>query len=255
MSDKSSGAITKTAKVVVPAHLASKRMPRKVLVDINGIPMLKRILIQCSMAVSKKDVYVATPDREVYTAVKEWGYQCCMSDQAATNGTSAIASIAPGLDTEHIVNVQGDHPFIPPNLIRALIDNLVNSEADVVTPVYKITSVEDIVDVGVAKVIRDFEGWALYFSRNPVPYVRDIKIIDWPLKVPYWAHYGIYGYKKEVLLKLHELKNSYLESAEGLEQLGFLQNGLKIFTFETEYRQLSVDTIHDLNRILKYVNE
>ena len=104
--------------VVVPAHLASKRLPRKVFASINGTPMLKRVLMQCSKAVSKDDVCVATPDTEVYDAVIKWGYQCYMSALAAKNGTSAIASIVDKLDSQYIVNVQVDQPLIPPDLIK-----------------------------------------------------------------------------------------------------------------------------------------
>lgn len=245
----------KKSNIVVPAHLASTRMPRKILKEIKGTPMLKRVLIQCSKAVSERDVCVATPDEEIYDCVKRWGYQCYMSDPRSPDGTSAIASISFKLDADFIINVQADQPLIPEDLIRMLIENFVDSEADIVTPVYRITNVEDIKDIGVAKVVRDLDGWALYFSRNTIPYVRDVKFNNWPKEVPYWGHYGIYGYKKKVLLKFHKLRKSYLETAERLEQLRFLQNGIKIFTFETESRQLAVDTTDDLKRILKYVDE
>ena len=135
-----------------------------------------------------------------------------------------------------------------------MINNLLESDADVITPVYRITMEEDIKDIGVAKVVRDFKGKALYFSRNPIPYVVNAVMEDWIKVTPYWGHYGIYGFKKEVLKNLYKLNNSYLESAEKLEQLRFLQNGLNIFTFETKYRQLAVDTQDDFKKVEDYLS-
>jgi 3-deoxy-manno-octulosonate cytidylyltransferase (CMP-KDO synthetase) len=119
--------------------------------------------------------------------------------------------------------------------------------------VYRINHAEDIEDTGVAKVVRDLEGYALYFSRSPVPHVRNTPLGLWPGSLPYWGHYGIYGYRRDMLERFGELKESYLETGERLEQLRFLQNGLKVFTFETTHRQLAVDTEEDIKKISKYL--
>jgi 3-deoxy-manno-octulosonate cytidylyltransferase (CMP-KDO synthetase) len=244
----------KSVKIMVPAQLDSKRFPGKVLADIKGIPMLKRVLTQCNKAAPRKDIFVVTPDVKIYDLAGEWGYKCYMSGGKLPNGTVAIASIAESLDCDYIVNIQSDHPVIPPDLIRAIVHNIVNLDADIVTPVYKITDHQDIGDYSVGKVVRDLNGWALYFSRSPIPCVRDVKYENWLDAFPYWGHYGIYGYKKEVLLKIDQLSESYLESAEGLEQLRFLQNGIKILTFETRYHQMSVDTARDIEKISRYID-
>jgi 3-deoxy-manno-octulosonate cytidylyltransferase (CMP-KDO synthetase) len=242
-----------TFKVVVPAHLASERLPEKVLVDIKGKAMLLRVLDRCEQAVGRENVCVVTPDQKISDIVNQWGYDVYQSPHGLPDGSSAIASVVPHLNVDYIINIQGDQPLVPPDLIQALVKNLVGSGADMVTPVFRITKLEDLGEGGVAKVVRDLEGWALYFSRNPIPYIRDVPFEKWLETVPFWGHYGIYGYPAEVLAKLGELKESYLESGEKLEQLRLLQNGLRVFTFETTHRQLAVDTEEDLEKILRYI--
>jgi 3-deoxy-manno-octulosonate cytidylyltransferase (CMP-KDO synthetase) len=242
-----------TYKVMVPAHLASVRLEEKVLLDIKGKAMLLRVLEQCEQAVTRTNVCVVTPDRQIEDTVSGWGFDVYRSSTDLPDGSSAIASIVPRIEVDYIVNVQGDQPLVPPGLIQALIKHLVESGADLVTPVFRITELEDLGDNGVAKVIRDLDGWALYFSRSPIPYIRDIPYEKWLDSVPFWGHYGIYGYPRKTLLNLKQLRYSYLESGEKLEQLRLLQNGLKIFTFETTHRQLAVDTKEDLEKILKFL--
>jgi len=242
-----------TYKVMVPAHLASIRLAEKVLADIKGKAMLLRVLEQCAQAVGRENVCVVTPDRKIEDAVSGWGFDVYLSSPDLPDGSSAIASVTPAVEVDYIVNVQGDQPLVPPGLIQALIKNLAATGADMVTPVFRITELEDLGEKGVAKVIRDLDGWALYFSRSPIPYIRDIPYEKWLETVPFWGHYGIYGYPRKTLLNLGKLKHSYLESGEKLEQLRLLQNGLKVFTFETTPRQLAVDTQEDLEKILKFL--
>jgi 3-deoxy-manno-octulosonate cytidylyltransferase (CMP-KDO synthetase) len=242
-----------TFKVIVPAHLDSVRLAEKVLVDIKGKAMLLRVLEQCEQAVSRENVCVVTPDQKIDNAVSGWGFDVYRSSPDLADGSSAIASIVPQIEVDYIVNVQGDQPLVPTELIQALVKNLAQSGADMVTPVFRLTELEDLGEKGVAKVIRDLNGWALYFSRSPIPYIRDLPYEKWLDTVPFWGHYGIYGYPRKTLLNLKQLKYSYLESGEKLEQLRLLQNGLKVFTFETTHRQLAVDTKEDLEKILKYL--
>jgi len=242
-----------TFKVAVPAHLASERLEEKVLADIKGKAMLLRVLEQCEKAVGRTNVCVVTPDLKIFDVVNDWGFEAYRSAQGLPDGSSAIASVVPQMNVDYVINVQGDQPLVPPDLIRALLENLASSGADMVTPVFRITELEDLGEKGVAKVIRTLDGWALYFSRAPIPYLRDFPYEKWLETVPYWGHYGIYGYPSAVLAKLGELKKSYLESGEKLEQLRLLQNGLRVFTFETTHRQLAVDTQEDLEKIMKYI--
>lgn len=245
---------TFTYKVAVPAHLASERLAEKVLVDIKGKAMLLRVLEQCEKAVGRENVCVVTPDLKIFDIVNSWGFGAYRSAQGLPDGSSAIASVVPQMNVDYVINVQGDQPLVPPELIRALLENLAASGADMVTPVFRVTELEDLGEKGVAKVIRTLDGWALYFSRAPIPYLRDVPYSKWLETVPYWGHYGIYGYPSAVLAGLGKLKKSYLESGEKLEQLRLLQNGLKVFTFETTHRQLAVDTQEDLEKIEKYIN-
>lgn len=242
-----------TFKVAVPAHLASERLEEKVLVDIKGKAMLLRVLEQCGKAVGRENVCVVTPDQKIYDAVNSWGFDAYRSAKGLPDGSSAIASVVPEMNVDYVINVQGDQPLIPPDLVRALLEHLAAGCADMVTPVFRITELEDLGDHGVAKVIRTLDGWALYFSRAPIPYLRDFPFEKWLETVPYWGHYGIYGYPSPILAKLGDLKKSYLQSGEKLEQLRLLQNGLKVFTFETTHRQLAVDTQEDLEKILKHI--
>jgi 3-deoxy-manno-octulosonate cytidylyltransferase (CMP-KDO synthetase) len=170
---------------MVPAHLDSVRLAEKVLVDIKGKAMLLRVLEQCKQAVGRGNVCVVTPDQKIEDAVNGWGFDVYQSSPDLPDGSSAIASAAPRLEVDYIVNVQGDQPLVPPELIQSLIKNLAETGADMVTPVFRITELEDLGEKGVAKVIRDLDGWALYFSRSPIPYVRDI----WS-PVKNWNNYG-----------------------------------------------------------------
>jgi len=244
-----------TYKVMVPAHLGSVRLEEKVLKDIKGKAMLLRVLEQCEKAVTRANVCVVTPDQEIEEVVHGWGYETFRSSPDLPDGSSAIASIVPQLEVDFIINVQGDQPLVPPELIRQLLVHLQESKADMVTPVFRITTNEDLGEKGVAKVIRDLDGWALYFSRSPIPFLRDVPYEKWleTSDIPYWGHYGIYGYPRKTLLKIKELRHSYLENGEKLEQLRLLQNGLKVFTFETQHRQLAVDTQEDLEKILNFL--
>lgn len=242
-----------TYKVLVPAHLASERLAEKVLIELKGKAMLLRVLEQCKEAVGRENVGVVTPDPKIHEAVHQWGYTVYRSDPGLPDGSSAIAAAVTQIEADFILNVQGDQPLVPPDLIRSLLEHLIRSKADMVTPVFRITEPDDLAADGVAKVVRDLAGWALYFSRSPIPYLRDIPYSSWLNTVPFWGHYGIYGYPRAVLLNLGKLKESYLESGEKLEQLRLLQNGLRIFTFETDHRQLAVDTREDLEKILGYI--
>ncbi len=173
-----------------------------------------------------------------------------MTDTNLLSGTARIASIIDRIDAEIIVNVQGDQPLVEPELIDKLVGSFQDSTADIVTPVFQITEASDLTDPGIAKVVRGNDGRALYFSRSPIPYVRDAPLAEWPKRVTYWAQYGIYGFRRHVLENFNiSLPPSQLEQAEKLEQLRFLEAGYSIYTFKTRFRQIAVDTGEDLARV------
>jgi len=147
--------------------------------------------------------------------------------------------------------VQGDQPTIEPALINQLIETFEQTvpTPDIVTPVYPIVDAEKLVNSNTVKVIRRHDGYALYFSRSPIPYVRDENREHWLKCVPYWGHVGVYGYRRQVLEEYHSLPKSDLEDSEKLEQLRFLQAGKNILTFKTADCPISIDTNEDLQQL------
>ncbi|MBW2056309.1 MAG: 3-deoxy-manno-octulosonate cytidylyltransferase [Deltaproteobacteria bacterium] len=238
------------AVAVIPARLHSTRLPRKVLLDIAGKPMLRHVYDRTRSARSIRRVLVATDSTEVADPVREWGGEVVVTDPGLPSGTARIASIVDSLDGEIIVNVQGDQPLVEPTLIDGLVRAFEGTGADIVTPVFRVTRVSDLTDPGIAKVVRARDGRALYFSRSPIPYVRDVPMAEWPKRATFWAQYGIYGFRRRVLVDFNaSLPPSALEKAEKLEQLRFLEAGYAIHTFTTRFRQVAVDTPEDLARV------
>jgi 3-deoxy-manno-octulosonate cytidylyltransferase (CMP-KDO synthetase) len=212
----------KRAVAVIPARLESIRLPRKVLADIAG----------------KQD----------------WEAEVALTAADLPSGTARIASIIDEIDAEIVVNVQGDQPLVEPELIDELVRSFRNTKADIVTPVFRITEVSDLTDPGIAKVVRGKDGRALYFSRSPIPHVRDFPLVEWPKRATLWAQYGIYGFRRHVLEDYNaSLSPSELEEAEKLEQLRFLEAGYDIYTFETKFRQIAVDTAEDLAQVRQFL--
>jgi 3-deoxy-manno-octulosonate cytidylyltransferase (CMP-KDO synthetase) len=237
------------ATIVIPARLASSRLPRKVLADIAGKPLVQHVYERATKAAAHQ-VLVATDSEEVRRTVEEFGGTAILTDPDLPSGTARIASIIDRISSEIIVNVQGDQPLVEPDLIAQIIKTFSDTPADIVTPVWRITDNTDLVDPGIAKVVRGHDGQALYFSRSPIPYVRDIPVSDWLQKTVFWGHYGIYGYRRQVLVDFKtSIPPGPLEEAEKLEQLRFLESGYSIYTVETGYRQVAVDTAEDLARV------
>jgi len=239
--------VTGKATAVIPARLQSQRLPRKVLADIAGKPMIRHVYERTRTAAMVDRVCVATDSEEVAQLVREWGGEAVLTDADLPSGTARVASILEFLDTDMIINVQGDQPLVEPELIDDVARNLETTGADIVTPVFQITGISELRDPGIAKVARARDGRALYFSRSPIPYVRDVSMTDWPKQTTLWAHYGIYGVRRHVLKRLDLFSEpGDLEEAEKLEQLRFLEAGYHVHTIMTRFRQQAVDTFEDL---------
>ncbi|MCK5716516.1 MAG: 3-deoxy-manno-octulosonate cytidylyltransferase [Thiomargarita sp.] len=236
--------------VVIPARLASSRLPHKVLADINGHPMLWHVYQRCLQAKKVAEVHIATDSEEVAQTVRKWGGTVWMTDSNCMSGTERIVSILDKLEADIIVNVQGDQPLIEPKIIDTLIHifETNNPIPDIVTPAYLIEN-DDIFNPNIVKIIRRHDGYALYFSRHPLPYVRDIKPENWSQTTPFFGHVGIYGYRRHLLESYHSFPKSPLEESEKLEQLRFLQAGKSILTFITPHNSISVDTQLDLDKV------
>lgn len=238
---------------VIPARLASTRLPRKVLADIFGKPLVQHVWERVSQAKNIGGVIVATDSPEVVQVVSGWGGHALLTDPNCQSGTERIASILGELDADLILNVQGDEPLVDPGMLDALVDGWMSVPCDLITPVYRITSVQDLSNPNVVKVARTEDGRALYFSRSPIPYVRDWPQEKWLEHQAFWGHIGVYGYRKEVLARYTGLPASPLQQAESLEQLRFLEAGYSFKTVETTYRSVAVDTQDDLEKVRRVI--
>lgn len=240
--------MSESVSVVIPARLGSSRLPRKVLLDIAGKPMLQRVWEQaCKMTVAD-EVLIATDSEEVREAAENWGAQVAMTSPDCASGTERISSIIELLMGDFILNVQGDEPFILPELLDALVSTWRRDGGDVITAAYPGSNAGELSDPNRVKVVRTQDGRALYFSRSAIPHVREVPIEHWPKKALHWIHIGVYGYARSVLEDYASLPTSPLEQAEKLEQLRFLEAGLSIRCIETRYKPLGVDTAEDLAR-------
>lgn len=189
---------------------------------------------------------ILVDSEEVYEIASSWGADVLMTSRQCSSGTARIISVIDQLNADIIVNVQGDEPLIRGDVIDTMIKTLETSDADIVTPISKINRAEDLVDSNVVKVVRDFNGYALYFSRNMIPYVSGISYDRYVSEVPFWVHMGVYAYRRNVLVEYNNLPKTILGKVENLEQLRFLENGKRILTVEIDYSPCGVDVLADL---------
>ena len=237
--------------IVIPARLASSRLPGKVLADIAGKPMLQHVYERAVQAASGQ-VVVAADSEQVCDVVTRFGGTAVLTDPALPSGTARIASIIDELMAEVIINVQADQPLVEPDLIARVAQAFSDTAIAIATPVWRIEKSVDLFDPGVVKVVRGLDGRALYFSRAPIPFVRDAPASEWLQNATFWGHYGIYGYRREVLENLNASPTpGQLEQAEKLEQLRLLEAGHRVDTIETHYRQIAVDAAEDLETVLR----
>jgi len=243
-----------SAIVAIPARLNSSRFPRKVLVDIHGRSMLWHVYQGVSTAKLVSDIWVLTDSEEVYAEAASWGAKALMTSAECPSGTARIASAMDRLKGDIVVNVQADEPMISGNVVDAVVTALEESDADAATPVYRIFKREEITDPNLVKAVRDAEGRALYFSRSPIPYVRDLDLDEWSSATTFWGHVGLYAYRRKTLLEYLHLPEARLEGAEKLEQLRLLEFGKHIITVEIDQRLYGVDTPADLERVKRILD-
>lgn len=234
---------------IIPARLGSTRLPRKVLADIHGKPLIWHVWSRAKQARRFAEVYVATDSEEVQAEVERWGGKALMTSTACRSGTERLAECLDRVDADLIVNVQGDEPLIDHEMLDALVARWELQPSDLITPVFRITSSEDLAAPTIVKVARAQSGEALYFSRSTIPFVRDWPQSEWLEKATFWGHIGVYGYRRDVLAAYPGLPVSALETSEQLEQLRFLDAGYRFQTIETTYRSIAVDIPTDLDRV------
>jgi 3-deoxy-manno-octulosonate cytidylyltransferase (CMP-KDO synthetase) len=237
-----------TTTVAIPARLESSRLPRKVLTDIAGRSMLHRTH-EVAVRAGCGRVVVLTDSEPVADEVRSFGGTVWITDPALESGTARIASVADRLDTDVVVNLQGDAPLTDPAVVARSAVEAAASGAPITMPVYRITRAEDVHDPSVVKVVRDSGGRTLYCSRAAVPYVRDAPSEAWAEHASFWGHVGLYAYSHDFLIHFSELPRSMLEKNERLEQLRWLEAGLDLHTFEVEPQGPSVDTPAQLERV------
>ncbi len=234
---------------VIPARYESTRLPGKPLADIAGKPMIQHVYEQAAKAKRPEAVIVATDSELVEEAVKKFGGKAVMTSPEHPSGTDRIAEVAlmyPDIDV--IINVQGDEPMIPPEIIDRLADAF-EEEIDMAT-MKVVMKEEDYDNPAAVKVVTDENGYALYFSRSLIPHPRNRP--EW-LKI--YKHVGIYAYRRSFLLKYAALSPTPLEQVEGLEQLRVLENGYKIKVLESDFQGIGVDTPEDLKAVNKLMKK
>jgi 3-deoxy-manno-octulosonate cytidylyltransferase (CMP-KDO synthetase) len=243
--------------IVIPARLASTRLPNKVLLDLKGKTILQRVYEQC-LKVNGVVVFIATDSLKVKKSCLEYTQNVIMTSVEHKSGTDRITEAINGLNFDAVINVQGDEPFISPLLIEELFRELEAKKVKVVTACERLLTSEELFDPNVVKVVKDNENNALYFSRSCIPYIRDNSqlLIDEKKffeSAVFYKHVGIYGYKKDFLTKYSSLENSNLEKLEMLEQLRILESGFKIKILETKFKSIGIDTEDDYQKALKMI--
>jgi 3-deoxy-manno-octulosonate cytidylyltransferase (CMP-KDO synthetase) len=246
---------------IIPARFASVRFAGKALADILGKPMVQHVYERTAMATLVSDVIVATDDERIAAAVRAFGGRVEMTDKGHETGTDRLAEVAARLDSDIIVNVQGDEPLIEPVMIDEAIRPFIEDpEILMGTLKSRIKNLHDFLSPNVVKVVTDWQGFALYFSRSPLPNFRDkwndLKDEKFASgKLLCYKHVGLYVYRREFLLKYARMSPTFLELAEKLEQLRVLENGHRIKVVETQHETVGVDTPADLQKVLERLSQ
>ena len=247
---------------VIPARYGSTRLPGKPLADIGGKPMIQHVYESTSKAPGLERVLVATDDRRIEQTVKSFGGEVMMTSRRHTSGTDRLAEVARKIKADWLVNVQGDLPFVHAETIARAVGPMRRNPAvpmgTVCTPIY---DAEEWRNPNIVKVLTDRAGFALYFSRAPIPYVRQgtlqpfgtQKRVRAGRRLWGYRHLGLYVYKRDFLLRFARLRPTALERLESLEQLRALENGYRIYVAEVDERSIEVDTPADLKKAARYV--
>jgi 3-deoxy-manno-octulosonate cytidylyltransferase (CMP-KDO synthetase) len=245
MSDNSKS----NALIVIPARHASSRFPGKPLAPIAGRPMIQHVFERAKQSRLASRVIVATDDPRIRDAVQSFGGEAIMTRSEHRTGTDRIAEVAVHVAADIYVNLQGDLPLIQPEIVDSVIDALESAPDDiqVSTLSVPITTPEDIMNPNIVKVVSDFDGNALYFSRAPIPWVRDA---GERVAARHFKHLGLYAFRRDALLEFPALPPGELERVEQLEQLRWIENGYRIAVAEADaYESVEVDVPTDIARV------
>ncbi|PID60698.1 MAG: 3-deoxy-manno-octulosonate cytidylyltransferase [Ignavibacteriae bacterium] len=243
---------------IIPARYSSSRLKGKPLADIGGKPMIQHTWESVNKSKLISEVIIATDDKRIFETAKSFGAFVVMTPKEIQTGSDRIAYVAKKTPSaEIIVNIQGDEPFIPGKMIDEAIEPLLfDKSVNVSTLAKRITTPEELFSRSIPKVVFDYSSYALYFSRLPIPCVRDADSDEQRLRLgEYYKHVGLYVYRKEALFKFTSFLPTDLEKFEKLEQLRMLENGMKIKVVVTEFDSISVDTQEDLDAARNYYKE
>jgi 3-deoxy-manno-octulosonate cytidylyltransferase (CMP-KDO synthetase) len=247
---------------VIPARYASTRFPGKPLAMLGGKTVIQRVYEQAASVLS--EVYVATDDERILSAVEAFGGRAVMTRTDHKSGTDRIEEAVEkiekqGMDKEGqgdvIINIQGDEPFVQPSQIKTLMALFDDPETQIGTLGKRFESMEAVQNPNSPKIVTDHRGFALYFSRSVIPFIRGIEVEDWLSHYPFLKHLGVYAYRREVLAEVTKLPQGVLEKAESLEQLRWLENGYRIRVGMTEVETVGIDTPADLDRAEQFLKQ
>jgi 3-deoxy-manno-octulosonate cytidylyltransferase (CMP-KDO synthetase) len=238
---------------IIPARYASTRFPSKPLAMLGGKTVIQRVYEQAVSVLG--EAYVATDDQRIYDAVEAFGGRAVMTRTDHKSGTDRIQEAAEKISTtaDVIINVQGDEPFIQRSQIETLCHLFDDPQTQIGTLGKRFETMEAVDNPNSPKIVTDINGFALYFSRSVIPYIRGKEHQEWFGQYPFLKHLGIYAYRREVLAEITRLPQSPLELAESLEQLRWLQNGYRIRVGETDVETVGIDTPEDLQRAEQFL--
>ncbi len=240
---------------IIPARYASTRFPGKPLALIAGKPLVQHVVEQCQKATTLSEVIVATDDTRIWEVAQNF-CRAEMTSPGHPSGTDRLAEVAQRCECDAVVNIQGDEPLIDPAVIDAVAGALANAEMS--TAATRLQAPEEYDNPNVVKVVVNAAGRALYFSRRTIPYLRDAASLSAAGQLaafPFLKHIGIYGYRREALLRLVTFPVSPLEQAEKLEQLRALENGMAISVVQVDYDSVGVDAPADVARVEKLLKD
>ena len=238
---------------IIPARYASTRFPGKPLAILGGKTVIQRVYEQVSKVIH--DVYVATDDQRIFNQVEEFGGNVVMTSPYHRSGTDRIEEALQhiGGQWDVVLNVQGDEPFIQPSQIETLCSCFDEKQTEIATLGKPFATIEAVENPNSPKIVVDNKGFALYFSRSIIPFIRGVEKNNWLSHYPFLKHLGIYAYRTEVLKQITQLPQSSLELAESLEQLRWLQNGFRIKVGTTDIETIGIDTPEDLAKAEKFI--
>lgn len=240
---------------IIPARYASSRFPGKPLARLNGKYVIQHVYETVNNVLD--ETYVATDDERIFNTVIDFGGNAIMTRTDHKSGTDRIEEAAEKLNTDAdvIVNIQGDEPFIQKSQIETVCKCFDDAETQIATIGKRFDTIEAVENPNSPKIVIDNNGYAMYFSRSIIPFIRGVECNEWLEHYPFLKHIGLYAYRRDVLHAITQLPQSSLEKAESLEQLRWLQNGFRIKVGTTDVETIGIDTPDDLRRAEEFLTQ